>query len=240
MPGGRRAGHGIPGRCHVAGADDALRAAPESVRRLLRLPGASPDDRGDGRCAVGADARRNEGEAARRLQRVEAGVRAYKFLTAEGLGVFSGFAWPLPSGEPGAWVEAEVETCRSGVHACRTGDLPYWTAPALYELQLDGPVDEQAVKVVALRGRLLRHVEAWNADTREAYGQMCFARAHELVAKSNGRLDSWAPMSGISFSESARLGFIAATIAEQLAGFDAHLEERRRQSEWLVENLALH
>jgi len=166
-------------------------------------------------------------------------VRAYKFLTAEGLGVFSGFAWPLPNGEPGAWVEADVETCRSGVHGCRKSDLPYWVASTLYELELDGSLEEQAVKVVAPRGRLVRRVDAWNADTREAYGQMCVARAHELVAKSQSRLESWAPTSGISFSESARLGFITATIAEQLAGFDAHLEERRRQSEWLVEHLTL-
>jgi hypothetical protein len=51
-------------------------------------------------------------------------VRAYKFLTAEDLGVFSRFAWPLPNGQPGAWVEAAVETCRSGVHGCRQSDLP--------------------------------------------------------------------------------------------------------------------
>ena len=37
----------------------------------------------------------------------------------------------------------------------------------------------------------------------------------------------------------ARLGFIAARIAEQTGGIDACLEERRRQSEWLVERLAL-
>ena len=61
-------------------------------------------------------------------------MNAYKFLTADGKGVFSGFAWPLPDGGPGSWVEAEVSPCRSGVHACRPGDLSYWLAPALYEM----------------------------------------------------------------------------------------------------------
>ena len=109
-------------------------------------------------------------------------MRAYKFLTADGHGLFSRFAWPLPNGGPGAWVESEIEPCRAGIHACRKNDLPFWIAPALYEIELEGPVDEHAVKVVAARGRLLRRIDAWDASMREAYGQMCFARAHELVA----------------------------------------------------------
>jgi hypothetical protein len=98
-------------------------------------------------------------------------VRAYKFLELEGVGVFSRFAWPLPDGGPGAWVESEVDPCRAGVHACRPADLPYWVAPALVE--------------------------------------------------------------------SARVGFIAARIAEELGGPDAHAAERERQSNWLVAHLAL-
>ncbi len=166
-------------------------------------------------------------------------MKAYKFLTADGLGVFSHFNWPLPNGGPGAWVESEVELCRAGIHACRTSDLPFWTTPALYEMELDGPVEEQAVKVVAPRGRLLRRIASWNTATREAYGQMCFERAREHAAAAGGRLDGWVPTSGIALVESARLGFIAATIAEQLGGIDAHLDERRHQSEWLVERLVL-
>lgn len=166
-------------------------------------------------------------------------MRAYKFLTADGLGVFSHFSWPLPDGGPGPWVESEVDPCRAGIHACRSVDLPYWVAPALYEIELDGRVVEQALKLVAPRGRLIRRIDAWNDGAREAYGQMCFARAHELADAAGGRLEGWAPPSEIALVESARLGFIAATIAEQLAGIDAHLDERRRQSNWLVEHLTL-
>ena len=85
----------------------------------------------------------------------------------------------------------------------------------------------------------MRRIDAWDASIRDAYGQMCFARAHELVATSDGSLENWAPTSEIAFAESARLGFIAATIAERLGGVGAHLAERRRQSEWLVAHLAL-
>jgi hypothetical protein len=165
-------------------------------------------------------------------------TNAYKFLTDDGLGVFSGFAWPLPDGRPGAWVEADVRACRAGVHACRRVDLPYWLAAALYEIELDGPLDTLAVKVVAARGRLIRRVETWNAATREEYSMMCVARAHELVAASSD-LAAWAPPPSIGQWEAARLGFITARIAEQLGGIDAYLHERRRQSEWLVERLAL-
>jgi len=70
-------------------------------------------------------------------------VTAYKFLAADGTGVFSGFPWPLPGAGPGSWVEAPASPCRSGVHACRTSDLPYWLAPALYEVELAGDVVEQ-------------------------------------------------------------------------------------------------
>lgn len=166
-------------------------------------------------------------------------MRAYKFLTFDSLGVFSQFAWPLPDGGPGAWVESDVDPCRAGIHACRTNDLPYWVSPTLYEIELDGPVEEHAIKIVAPRGRLVRRIDGWNDTTREAYGQRCFARAHELVAAAGDRLDGWAPTSGIALAEAARLGFIAATIAEQLDGVDAHLEERKRQAEWLVEHVTL-
>jgi hypothetical protein len=166
-------------------------------------------------------------------------VKAYKFLTPDGLGTFSRFVWPLPDGGPGAWVESDVEPCRTGIHACRPIDLPYWIAPALYEIELDGPIVGHALKVVAPRGRLIRRIEAWNPDMQAAYGQMCLARARELVAAAPTSLTGWAPPPEIELTESARLGFIAARIAEELGGAEAHADERRRQSEWLVERLAL-
>lgn len=166
-------------------------------------------------------------------------MKAYKFLTLNGLGPFSRFRWPLPEDGPGDWISAEVATCRSGIHACRAHDLPYWLGAVMYEVELDGRVVEQPLKLVAPRGRLMRRVDSWDDSVREEYGRMCFARAHDLVAESAGALQDWAPSAEIAFSECARLGFIAAMMAELNKGIDAHLEERRRQSEWLVEHLAL-
>jgi hypothetical protein len=64
---------------------------------------------------------------------VEEAVIAYKFLRADGTSPFTRFAWPLPDGAPGAWVEARVEPCRSGIHACRARllrRLDAWDAAA--------------------------------------------------------------------------------------------------------------
>lgn len=165
-------------------------------------------------------------------------MRAFKFLTADGLGLFSRFAWPVPNGGPGAWVESEVDPCRAGIHACRGRDLPFWIGPTLYEIELDGPVTEQTTKVAAPRGRLVRRIDAWDAEARDDWGRMCVARALELVAEAPERLGGWAPTADLA-RESAKAGYVAARIAEELGGGAAYLYERRRQSDWLVERLAL-
>jgi hypothetical protein len=165
-------------------------------------------------------------------------MKAYKFLAEDGMGLFSRFAWPLPNGGPGAWVESdEVVTCRSGVHACRLIDLPYWVAPMLYEIELDGPVDRQALKVVAPRGRLIRRIAGWDAETRDAYTLMCRERADELAAQAEP-LGLWAPGAGTTAGP-ALAGFMAARIAEELRGVEGYVEERMRQSAWLAERLGL-
>lgn len=165
-------------------------------------------------------------------------MKAHKFLAEDGTGVFSRFRWPLPNGGPGPWVEAEVDTCRTGVHACRVEDLPYWVAPALFEIELDGEIAAESIKVVAPRGRLLRRVDSWDEATREEYSQMCIARATELASAAR-MLSEWPPPTEMSAAGPALMGFMAARIAEQLGGVDAYVEERRRQSAWLAQRLGL-
>ena len=65
-----------------------------------------------------------------------------------------------------------------------------------------------------------------------------FPRAHGLVDGAP-ELAGWAPTPEIGLGESARLGFIAARIAEELGGTGAYLAKRKHQSAWLVEHLAL-
>jgi hypothetical protein len=166
-------------------------------------------------------------------------VIAYKFLRSDGTGVFTRFPWAPDGDAQGAWVEAPVDPCRSGIHACRTADLPYWVGRSLFEVELDGEIVEQPTKVVAGRARLLRRVTTWDDRLRDAYTRMCADRAHE-IARATPRLDEWDAVVEPSLPEGpALLGFAAARIAEERWGAAAYRAERERQSGWLVERLGL-
>ena len=163
---------------------------------------------------------------------------AYKFLRADGKGVFTGFRWPLPDEGPGAWVEAVTDPCRSGIHACRTCDLPLWLGRTLYAIELDGDILEQPSKLVASRGRLVRRIDAWDGELRNAYTRMCADRAHELARAAD--LADWEAVIEPSVPEGpALLGFVAARIAEAISGPEAYGAERSRQADWLAGRLGV-
>jgi hypothetical protein len=161
---------------------------------------------------------------------MEANVIAYKFLREDRTTVFSQFRWP-----DGEWVEAAVDPCRSGIHACRPSDLPYWVGRTLHEVELDGAIVEERTKVIAPRGRIVRRITAWEDGVREEYAAMCAERIHALADAD--RLRAWddsEPSDG-----PAVLGFMAAVIAEQSGGVEAYRAERARQARWLAERLGL-
>jgi hypothetical protein len=165
---------------------------------------------------------------------------AYKFLRDDGRSVFTGFRWALPDDAPGAWVDAAVDLCRSGIHACRPAGLPYWIGRSLYEIELAGDIVEERTKLVASRARLLRRVSAWNDSLRDAYTRMCADRAHELALDASPPLRQWDAAIEPAVAEGpALLGFVAARIAEERHGSDAYHDERARQTAWLVERLGL-
>jgi hypothetical protein len=165
---------------------------------------------------------------------------AYKFLQPDGTSVFSGFRWTLPEGAPGQWVEAQVDPCRSGIHACRVSDLPFWAGRILCEIELDGEVVEHQRKLVGSRGRLLRRIEAWDDELRDAYTRMCADRAHELAVSVTPPLEQWDAVIEPALPEGpALLGFVAGRIAEEISGSSAYRGERTRQANWLAEHLGL-
>jgi hypothetical protein len=175
-------------------------------------------------------------------------VIAYKFLRDDATSLFTGFAWPLPGDGPGAWVEARVEQCRSGIHACRIADLPLWAGRRLYEIELDGDIVEEPTKVVASRGRLVRRLDGWDG-LRDEYTRMCADRAHDLALGASPPLAQWdaavepsqwdAAVEPSIPEGPALLGFVAARIAEEISGVDAYHAERARQADWLAERLGI-
>ena len=165
---------------------------------------------------------------------------AYKFLRPDGTSVFTAFGWTLPDDEPGAWVDARVDPCRTGVHACRVADLPHWVAPALYEIELDGQIVHGASKLVAARGRLRRRLQAWDGALHDAYTRMCADRAHDLALSASPALKHWDVLIEPWVPQGpAALGFCAARIAEEISGPHGYRAERLRQAEWLVARLGL-
>jgi hypothetical protein len=117
-------------------------------------------------------------------------MMAYKFLRPGRVGLFSRFRWP----GPGIWVEGDhdVETCRSGVHACRTEDLPWWLADELWEIELRDPARVDGHKVVATAGRLRSRVERWTPACAQEYAEVCAWRARDRAVEAL-RLASHAP-----------------------------------------------
>ena len=163
-------------------------------------------------------------------------MTAYKVLDAGSVAPFTRFVWP-----ENEWVEAEaVEPCRSGIHACRPGDLPYWLGPELWEIELDGDVTEQERKVVGRRGRLVRRIPGWNAELLRAFTASC-------RAETKLRVGSIPSLSGFvgdidRFRSEDRDGlaaFAAARAAERDGGPRAYERERARQAAWLADRLGL-
>jgi hypothetical protein len=158
---------------------------------------------------------------------------AYKFLRSGAVGPFSSFAWP--TGSPGPWVEAEPHVCASGIHAARASELPYWLNAELWEIELDGAIEDSG-KLDARRGRLLDRVEAWNRTTAFEFGESCVAAVEEL-----GTMPAYAADARelVANGDVAGASFVAARAAEMAAGTSAYDVERRRQAGWLVSRLEL-
>jgi hypothetical protein len=168
-------------------------------------------------------------------------VIAYKFLRHDATGPFTRHPWPLPAdGTFGAWVEAPVVPCRSGIHACRLADLPLWLGRDLYVAELDGEIVEERTKVVAPRARLQRRIDAWDDAARDAFTRDCADRAHQLAHEAGPGFEEWDAVVEPSRAEGpALLGFVAARIAEARDGVEAYHAERARQVAWLRARLRL-
>jgi hypothetical protein len=163
-----------------------------------------------------------------------AALKAYKFLCEGATGVLSGFTWPV-----GDWVvvEGDLVPSRRGVHACRHRDLAYWLDEELWEVELDGEVQELDRLVVARAGRLVRRIDAWAPDLARELAHVAVDRRRELPGLvEDAELWHWDPPSAAYMAAHA-LGCAAQERGEDYtAAFEA---ERAWQGAWLADRLGL-
>ncbi len=138
--------------------------------------------------------------------------RLFKFLGAGSVGRFSGFVWPAL----GEWlsVDGPLDPCVSGIHVCRTGDLPYWLDDELWEVEVGGDRLDLLEQVVVRRARLISRVEAW--DTLAA--ALASGCLHELrrLAERELELSNDPDVGGLPADDDLE----AARAARGLAGRD--------------------
>jgi hypothetical protein len=109
-------------------------------------------------------------------------VIAYKFLSSDRIGLYSGVGWP----EPGTWLEADgqVERCVAGIHGLHAEGLLDWIDDELWTCELAGIVEDDGRVLVAERGRLLERVDAWNESAARDFARACASRGRERVVEA--------------------------------------------------------
>ena len=107
---------------------------------------------------------------------------AYKFLSPDRVGLFSGVRWPAP----GTWLEtdADVERCASGIHALHVEGLLDWIDDELWTCELAGIVEDDGQVIVAERGRLVERVADWNEAAARDFARACAASGREHVVEA--------------------------------------------------------
>lgn len=151
-------------------------------------------------------------------------MRAYKFLTRGGIGLFSDFTWP----PPGEWVDARqpVVDCLVGVHALRVEQLLDWIDDELWEVELEGAVDRDSM-LVAERGRLVRQVEEWDEVAARAFADACALRGAAVAAIALSRAGLFGAASDLAAAQSlsaVRDAAVAALDAAREAGMGEAVE----------------
>jgi hypothetical protein len=178
---------------------------------------------------------------------------AFKFLARGAVGPVSGFAWPQPKiGRPGSWIECAhpMRPCSSGIHACTAPELAHWLHEELWIVELDGQLLEGIDSMIAERGRLTKHVEAWSSGGAARFARAARDHAAELVTGAAPELqplllrylaDASAHLPRGSTALAAY--FSAMTVARLVGGvrFDqaAYRRERTWQSNFIIKDLKL-
>ena len=172
-------------------------------------------------------------------------MHAFKFMRPGGVGPFSGVRWPVD----GTWVRGDAGSpalCRTAVHACDERHLPFWMAEELWEVELDGPVEERRSKLVAPAGRLVDRVERWDFEMALAFMDATVERIRRYDADGAGGYMTEAGIFCVGaageedpFGNAALSTMIAVEAAEALGGHALVKIEREAQADWLADRLGL-
>lgn len=104
-------------------------------------------------------------------------VRAYAFLDQTATDYLSEVRWPIPDeGGPGAWLEPGHD---SAIRAYPADHLLWWLDQVLWEVELAGEVRDTGRSLLADRGRLLAHVDAWTPDVARELITYCALRLRD-------------------------------------------------------------
>ena len=150
---------------------------------------------------------------------------AYKFLSAGAIGLYSGFRWPAArNGEAGPWVQVEGALVPgvNGVHALLARDLVDWIDDELWLIELGGEIREHERILLARRGRLVGHVDAWNAGTARVFTEDCVLSVRDRAAdalRRAGHASDASTVVGLN-SDDALQDYTAA-LARRVGGFAA-------------------
>lgn len=89
---------------------------------------------------------------------------AWKFLDDRSRDPLSGVRWPLPTELAASlWVDVEGIGSATGVRACNVDQLALWMSAQLWEVELDGAISVDEIRITAGRGRLVRLIDGWPA-----------------------------------------------------------------------------
>ena len=122
----------------------------------------------------------------------------YKVLNPDGSCFYGGSGeWHLPRGSrPGKWMPkvATLEPCQSGYHVCRLDQLVPWLGPAVFEVEVRGPMVDHGDKLVVGEARLVRRCVAWDDRVARLFAADCAERALRRERKAGREPDprSWA------------------------------------------------
>lgn len=167
----------------------------------------------------------------------------YRFLDDGGHDPFLPLRWPLPEGgTPGPWVDAR-RLPQASIEAYRWDQLAHWMGTALWEVEVQEPVEDVGgLAVSAVGARLVRQVTAWSTTTLAHFATACAWRTRDTAVRAlrhagqpeaAGSLQACKVLPAVAGAAAAIVGVAAplrvmARFAAEAAGFAAGPDHLRQ------------